>query len=317
MGKYKFGVFLPFYAFQNKVQKNQAYEQLKTIVLESEHLGYDSVWLDDHLMYKNWPILESWTVLGALSALTRKIRLGTMVSCNQHRNPALLAKTAATLDILSNGRLEFGIGAGVQEAEHTAYGFNFPKLSIRAERLGEALEVITQLWTKEKATYQGKHYELNEAICEPKPIQKPHPPIIIGGSGEKNTLKVTAKYADRFDWGFIPSIDLYKRKLEVLENLGKDVGRDFGDIERSCWPSGQILVAKDQESLNEKIIKIKPSNMTFEEFKKSTLAGTPEECCEHFKMYLDLGVTYFMLYFADLPSIDGLRLFYETVAKKI
>ncbi len=317
MGKYKFGVFLPFYAFQDKVQKNQAYEQFKTIVLESEHLGYDSVWLDDHLMYNNWPILESWTVLGALSALTRKIRLGTMVSCNQHRNPALLAKTAATLDILSNGRLEFGIGAGVQEAEHTAYGFNFPKLSIRAERLGEALEVITQLWTKEKATYQGKHYELNEAICEPKPIQKPHPPIIIGGSGEKNTLKVTAKYADRFDWGFIPSIDLYKRKLEVLENLGKDGGRDFGDIERSCWPSGQILVAKDQESLNEKIVKIKPSNMTLEEFKKSTLAGTPAECREHFKMYVDLGVTYFMLYFADLPSIDGLRLFYETVAKKI
>lgn len=317
MGKYKFGVFLPFYAFQDKVQKNQAYEQLKTIVLESEHLGYDSVWLDDHLMYNNWPILESWTVLGALSALTRKIRLGTMVSCNQHRNPALLAKTATTLDVLSNGRLEFGIGAGVQEAEHTAYGFNFPKLSIRAERLGEALEVITQLWTKEKATYRGKHYELNEAICEPKPIQKPYPPIIIGGSGEKNTLKVTAKYADRFDWGFISSIDLYKRKLEVLENLGKDVGRDFGDIERSCWPSGQILVAKDQESLNEKIIKFKPSNMILEEFKKSTLVGTPEECREHFKMYVDLGVTYFMLYFADLPSTDGLRLFDETVAKKI
>jgi alkanesulfonate monooxygenase SsuD/methylene tetrahydromethanopterin reductase-like flavin-dependent oxidoreductase (luciferase family) len=213
LGKYKFGVFLPFYAFQDKVQKNQAYEQLKTIVLESEHLGYDSVWLDDHLMYNNWQILESWTVLGALSTLTQKIRLGTMVSCNQHRNPALLAKTAATLDILSNGRLEFGFGAGVQEAEHTAYGFNFPKLSIRTERLGEALEVITQLWTKEKANYQGKHYELKEAICEPKPIQKPHPPIIIGGSGEKNTLKVTAKYADRFDWGFLPSIELYKRKL--------------------------------------------------------------------------------------------------------
>lgn len=183
--------------------------------------------------------------------------------------------------------------------------------------MGEALEVITQLWTKEKATYQGKHYELNEAVCEPKPIQKPHPPIIIGGSGEKNTLKVTAKYADRFDWGFLPSFELYKRKLEVLENLCRDVGRDFGDIERSCWPSGQILVEKDQESLNEKIIKFKPSNMTLEEFNNCTLAGTPEECREHFKMYVDLGVTYFMLYFADLPSIDGLRLFDEIVAKKI
>ena len=240
-----------------------------------------------------------------------------MVSCNQHRNPALLAKTAATLDILSNGRLEFGIGAGVQEAEHTAYGFDFPKLSIRAERLGEALEVITQLWTKEKATYQGEHYELNEAICEPKPMQKPHPPIIIGGTGEKNTLKVTAKYADRFDWGFIPSIDLYNHKLKVLENHCKTIGRDFYEIEKSCWPSGQILVEKNQQALTEKIKKFKPSNVRLEEFEKSTLAGTPDECLEHLKVYADLGATYFMLYFADLPTTDGLRLFSEYVIKKM
>lgn len=285
------------------------------MVLECERLGYDSVWLDDHLMYNNWPILETWTTLPALSSLTSKIRLGTMVSCNQHRNPALLAKTAATLDVLSNGRLEFGIGAGVQEAEHIAYGFGFPKLSVRLERLGEALEVITRLWTQEKASYQGKHYTLKDAVCEPKPLQKPHPPITVGGSGEKLTLKVTAKYADRFDWGFVPSLDLYKRKLEVLENHCLTVGRDLNEIQKSCWPGGQLLIAQDQRELNEKISKIKPANTPLEEFKKAILAGTPDECLERLQVYVDLGVTYFMLFFADLPSTDGLKLFAEAVAE--
>ena len=251
MGKLKFGVFLPFYAFQAKTP-NEYFEASQNIVLECERLGYDSVWLDDHLMYNNWPILEPWTTLSALSSLTSKIRLGTMVSCNAHRNPALLAKTAATLDVLSNGRLEFGIGAGCQEAEHLAYGFGFPKPSVRIERLGEALEVITRLWTQEKANYQGKHYTLKDAVCEPKPLQKPHPPITVGGSGEKLTLKVTAKYADRFDWGSLPSVDDYKRKLEVLEEQCKVVGRDFGEIERSCWPGGQVLIAQNQREVRAK-----------------------------------------------------------------
>ncbi len=315
MGKLKFGVFLPFYAFQAKTPTEQ-FEILKTIVLDCERYGYDSVWLDDHLMYNNWPILESWTTLSALSTLTSKIRLGTMVSCNQHRNPALLAKSAATLDVFSNGRLEFGIGAGVQEAEHSAYGFGFPKLSGRVERLDEALELITELWTKEKATYQGKHYSLKDAVCEPKPMQKPYPPITIGGAEEKYTLKVTAKYADRFDWGYLPSVELYKHKLEVLENHCMAVGRDFGEIERSAWPSGQILIAENQKGLDEKIKKLKPPSVSLRDYMKGTLAVTANECRNPLEIYVDLGASYFMLYFADLPSTAGLRLFAETGANK-
>jgi F420-dependent oxidoreductase-like protein len=312
LGKLKFGVFLPFYAFQAKTPTEQ-FSILKTIVLESEKLGYDAVWLDDHLMYNNWPILESWTALAALSSLTSRIRLGTMVSCNQHRNPALLAKTAATLDVLSNGRLEFGIGSGVQEAEHIAYGFNFPNPKIRVERLGEALEVTKLLWAQDKATFQGKHYTLKEAVCEPKPVQKPHPPITVGGSGEKHTLKVTAKHADRFDWGFLPSLEMYKRKLEVLENHCKTFSRDFSEIDKSCWPAGQIIIAENQNELSEKIFKIKPENTSLEDFKKVSLAGTSDECRKRLQGYLDLGATYFMLYFADLPSVEGLKLFSKAV----
>ena len=315
MGKLKFGVFLPFYAFQAKTPTEQ-FETLKNIVLECERYDYDSVWLDDHLMFNNWPILESWTTLSALSTLTHKIRLGTMVSCNQHRNPALLAKSAATLDVLSNGRLEFGIGAGAQEAEHLAYGFGFPNLSSRVEQLGEAIEIIKRLWTQEKTTYQGKHYSLKDAVCEPKPLQKPHMPITVGGSEEKNTLRVTAKYADRFDWGHLPSVEVYKHKLDVLENHCKAVGRDFSEIKRSAWPSGQILIAENQKALDEKISKLKPPNMSLQDYRKGTLGITANECRNPLQGFIDLDATYFMLYFADLPSTDGLRLFAEAIANK-
>ena len=315
MRKLKFGIFLPFYAFQTKAP-NEYYELLKSIVLECERLGYDSVWLDDHLMYNNWPILEPWITLSALSALTSRIRLGTMVTCNAHRNPALLAKTAATLDVISNGRLEFGVGAGCQKAEHLAYGFGFPNSSIRIEDLGEALEVITRLWTQEKANYKGKHYNLRDAVCEPKPLQKPHPPITVGGGGEKLTMKITAKYADRFDWGSLSIIDDYKRKLELLREQCKVVGRDFGEIERSCWPGGQVLIAQNQRELDEMLSLRKPASLPMDEFRKGNLSGTPNECRKQLQVYADLGVTYFMLYFADLPSTHGLKLFSEEVIKK-
>ena len=316
MGKLKFGVFLPFYAFQTKTP-NEYYEQLKTIVLGCERLGYDSVWLDDHLMYNNWPILEPWITLSALSALTSKIRLGTMVTCNAHRDPTLLAKTATTLDVISNGRLEFGVGAGFQEAEHLAYGYGFSKASVRIEAVGEALEVITRLWTQKKANYQGKHYTLKDAVCEPKPLQKPYPPIIVGGGGEKLTMKITAKYADRFDWGSLSSVEDYKRKLELLQEQCKIVGRDFDEIERSCWPGGQVLIAQTQKELGEMISQSKPASLPMDEFREGNLSGTPNECKKQLQSYVDLGVTYFMLYFADLPSTDGLKLFSEAVIKKI
>jgi F420-dependent oxidoreductase-like protein len=312
--KIKFGVFLPFYAFQTQ-NPTAHYQQLLDLVLECERLNYDSIWLDDHLMYDHWPILESWTTLSALAAKTNRIRLGTMVSCISHRNPTLIAKSAATLDTISNGRLDLGIGAGAQEKEHTAYGFGFPKLGERVEILGEALEVITQLWRKDKTSYQSKYYTLEDAVCEPKPLQKPNPPIIIGGNGEK-LLKVTARYADRFDWGNL-SIESYQNKLGILEKNCKEMGRDFSKIEKSCWPAGQVLIAENQKELSAKVKEAKPNGMTLTAFNKSTLVGAPEEFIEPLHAYLDLGVTYFMLYFADLPKVDSLKLFAEKILKSL
>jgi alkanesulfonate monooxygenase SsuD/methylene tetrahydromethanopterin reductase-like flavin-dependent oxidoreductase (luciferase family) len=268
-------------------------------------------------MYNQWPILETWATLSSLATVTNRIKLGTMVSCNTHRNPALLSKVAVTLDVISNGRLEFGIGSGSQKKEHLAYGFGFPKLEVRTKMLDEALEVITKLWKKDKATFQGMYYNLKDAVCEPKPFQKPHPPIVVGGCEEKFTLKVTAKYADRFDWGYLPSIQTYQRKLDVLMKYCTMLGRESNEIEKSCWPAGQMLIANSQRELDDCASKIKPKGMTTKDFNRMTLAVTPELCLKLLKSYVDLGVTYFMLYFADLPNSKSLRLFASAIAKNL
>ncbi len=316
MNKVNFGVFLPFYAFEfGEINPSELFNCVRDVVLECERLGYHSVWLDDHLMFGKRPILECWTTLATLSSLTTRIRLGTMVLCSSFRNPALLAKMAATVDVISGGRLEFGIGAGVQKEEHIAYGLPFPEARIRIERMKEAVEIIKKMWTEEKANYKGKHYEVNEAVCLPKPVQKPHPPITIGGGGEKLTLKVTAQYADRYDFGYIPSLELYKHKLEVLDSYCRAVGRNPQEIEKSCWPGGQVLISRDKKAIGEKLLQRKPKRFTIGDFEKLNLVGTPNACLKKLRPYADLGVTHFMLFFGDLPSLDGLRLFAESIMK--
>jgi len=311
--KIKFGVFLPFYAFKGDAEGSLSlFDQVLRVVLECERLGYDSVWLDDHLMFQKRPILECWTTLSALATATSTIRLGTMVLSSGFRNPTLLAKMTATLDVISNGRLEFGIGAGVQQDEHEAYGIPFPKSRARISRLQEAVEILKKMWTEEKASYEGKCYRISGAVCEPKPVQKPHPPITIGGAGEKLTLKVAAQHADRYDWG-PASLELYKHKLDVLESHCKAVGRDFNEIEKSCWLGGQMFIVPSQKEVAEKIRQLKPQNVSLEDFKKLNFVATPDDCRQEIQRFRSLGVTYFMLFFGDLPDLSSLRRFSEVV----
>lgn len=311
----KFGVYLPFYSFGFNRGRYRSFESLKEVVLQCEQLGYHSVWLDDHIMYGEKPILECWTLLSALSTLTRNIRLGTLVLCNQFRSPALLAKMAASLDVISGGRLELGIGAGIQRREHEAYGFPFPDLRTRAEQLSEALEIMKRIWTMEEATFNGRHFRIDGAICVPKPIQKPHPPIIIGG-GSKTILKVTARYADRFDWGPLP-LEQYKRKLALLEACCRKVGRSLEHIEKSCWIRGAIYLANNEHELKHKINIWKPENVPLEVFNRMNFVGTPEDLINEIQPYLDLGVTFLMLYFGDLPTGESLKIFAKTVLKEL
>jgi F420-dependent oxidoreductase-like protein len=312
----KFGVFLPFYAFRN-TEAGSLFNVIQDVTRECEQLGYHSVLLDDHLMFNTMPILECWTTLSALSSATEKIRLGTMVTCNGFRNPALLAKMAATVDNISNGRLELAIGAGVQQNEHNSYGLPFPSTKARIERLNEAVEIMKKLWTTEKASYNGKHYTIQDAACEPKPVQKPHPPISIGGGGEKLTMKVTAQHANRYDWGYLPSLKLYKDKLQVLKKHCDTVDRKFKEIEKSCWPAGQIFIGENKEEAEKKSPRWLPKGMSLKDFMKTSFVGTSEDFIKQLQPYLNLGVTHFMLFFGDLPDREGLKVFAENVVQKI
>ncbi len=316
MDEIKFGVFLPFYAFRN-TETGSLFNRIRDITQECERLGYHSVLLDDHLMFNKMPILECWTTLSALSSATEKIRLGTMVTCNSFRNPALLAKMSATVDNISDGRLELAMGAGVQQNEHNAYGFPFPSAKTRIERMNEAVEIIKKMWTNKKTNYNGKHYIIHDAICEPKPVQKPHPPITIGGGGEKLTMKLTAQHADRYDWGYLSTLDMYKHKMKILEKHCETVARSFEDIEKSCWPAGQIFIRDDKKDLKKMAKHWLPKGVSIEALVKTSFVGTPKDFIKQLQQYLNLGVTHFMLFFGDLPDIEGVRVFAKNVVQKI
>lgn len=312
----KFGIFL------SAEHTGASWKTIKNVTLECEELGYHSIWLGDHLTPGDTR-LESWTTLSALSTITEKIRLGHLVLCNSFRSPSLLAKMAATLDNISGGRLEFGIGAGGWKPEYQAYGFPFPKLSIRVEQLKEALDIISKMWTEEKPSYAGKYYNIKEATCEPKPLQKPHPPITIGGGGEL-IMKVVAAYADRCN--FLGPIERYKENQSVLENYCLQLGRDYKEIEKSQYffivtlykeklSKGDWVRAMRRIYEREGYARSKSFDDWILQVKPRSMLATPDECAVKIQEYRDIGVTYFILRFVDiLEKGESFRLFIDKVA---
>ncbi|EFH81793.1 LLM class F420-dependent oxidoreductase [Ktedonobacter racemifer] len=217
--------------------QHTTYEDMLAIWLAADaEPALEHAWLFDHFMpivgdYKG-PCLEGWSLLSAFAALTKRIRIGLMVTGNTYRHPAVLANIGATVDVISNGRLDFGIGAGWNEREHSSYGIPLYTTGERIRRFGEACEVIRQMWTEEAPTFEGRYYQIKEAYCEPKPVQKPYPPFVIGGSGEKLTLRIVAQYADIWNMAG-GSIDDFKHKSAVLDEHCAAIGRDPNTISRS------------------------------------------------------------------------------------
>lgn len=197
----------------------------------------DGVWLYDHLcpIYEDQsgPCFEGWTALSYLAGITRRLRLGLMVSAVPYRNPGLLAKMVTTFDHFSGGRLDLGLGAGWVESEAAAYGMPLLPIGARLTQFEEACQVLRSLLTEAKTNFDGAHYQMKDALCEPKPLQKPYPPILMGGAGEKRFLKIVARYAD--DWNYAGGTpEDFQHKLEVLEGHCESVGRDFQQIRPSC-----------------------------------------------------------------------------------
>ncbi len=219
-----------------KLSQNATIDQFRAVWQVADDAGFDHCWCMDHFAtlgpQDDGPIFEAWTLLAGMAVATSRTRIGCMVTGNTYRHPAVLAKAAVTVDHLSGGRLEFGLGAGWAENEHTMLGLPFGTKSDRADWLEEACEVIRSLWTRERTSFAGKHYQLAGAIAEPKPVQQPHPPIWIGGSGRQRTLRITARYADVWNaaWG---SPDEVAEVSAVLDRRCAEIGRDPAEIRRS------------------------------------------------------------------------------------
>src|SRR5450432_1280917 len=213
----------------------EAYETMTRVAQTADEAGYNSAWLVDHFHTVPLPsqevTFECWTTTAALARDTKRIRIGQMVSCNGYRNPALLAKMASTVDVLSHGRLDFGIGAGWYEHEYKAYGYPYPDAPERLRQLREAVQVILAMWTQEEAVFEGNYYQVQGAINQPKGVQKPHIPLLIGGGCEKVTLKLVAQYGDGCNVS--GEIDTIKHKFDVIRQHCENVGRDYESIHRT------------------------------------------------------------------------------------
>src|SRR3712207_5907366 len=217
--------------------QHTTYEDMLAVWQEADGIdALEHAWLFDHYAPinsdVNGPCLEGWTLLAAYAAHTSRIRLGLMVTGNTYRHPAVLAKIAATVDVISNGRLDFGIGAGWNEYEHTSMGIPLYAPGERIRRLGEACEIIKRLFTQHLSDYDGRYYQLKEARCEPKPVQQPYPPFVIGGGGEQLTLRVVARYADVWNFAGGP-VENFTRKVGILHEHCAAVGRDPAAIRLS------------------------------------------------------------------------------------
>jgi F420-dependent oxidoreductase-like protein len=244
-------------------------------------LGFDSAWVFDHFLPifadPTGPCLEGWTSVSALAMVTRQVRLGVLVTGNTYRHPAVLAKMATTVDILSQGRLLLGLGAGWYELEHAAYGLPFPRPRERLQRLDEALTVITKLWTEERVTFPGRYYQLTDAVLNPRPIQQPRPPLLVGASGEQVALDIVTRHADI--WNSFGSPDVFQRKIAVLNEHCRKRGRDPETIEKSVLL--QMTLTDDPET----------KRRALENESWGMLAGSPAEIRQQIERYVAVGVT--------------------------
>jgi F420-dependent oxidoreductase-like protein len=286
------------------------------IAVLADELGYDSVWVYDH--FHNVPVpahetmFECWTTLAAMSQRTTRVRLGQMVGCALYRNPGLLAKVTSNIDVMSGGRLDWGIGAGWYDGEFKAYGYEFPSNADRIRMLRETVEIVKLMWTEPDASYEGRHFSIKGAQCDPKPVQSPHPPIWIGGGGEQLTLRVVARHADRSNFGGNP--EEWAHKCEVLKGHCADVGRDYDEITKTWSPElfireseAEVAAAGSRSFWGEPV----------ESWTAGNLVGTPEQVAERITAYRDLGCGGVVPWVSDYPDTETMTLFAQKVMPEL
>lgn len=301
----RFGVCLP--------QHGSTWDDAVKVAQACDRLGYDSVWAVDHFFGipdATQPIHEGWTEVTALAALTERVRLGHLVLCVSYRHPAVLAKMAATLDHVSNGRFILGMGAGWHQQEYTAYGLPFPSIGTRLKELDESLTILRKMWTEEPATFFGEQFHIEDAWCRPRPVQEPYPPILVGGTGERVLLRIVAEHANVWNNLGWAHRDLPK-KLDVLRAHCDHVKRDFDTIEVSQQTLGAIAETEaEAQRATEAICAELPFLSGGSDL---NITGTPEQCVERVRKSVAMGATSFVISFGRNPRIETLELFAERV----
>lgn len=302
----QFGIVLPIMA------DYADWEMLSNIAREAEELGYDSIWVNDHFIPPGGGHygLEPWTVLSALSGMTSGIKLGTYVLCNQFRHPSLLAKMASTLDNITRGRLELGIGAGWLKDEHIAFGFEWYEHPERIKRLEEAVRIMKKLWTENHVSYNGAYFQLEEATLQPRPFQKLHPPIWIGG-GSRAIKRLVAELAD--GWiSLLSTPEKLANDVKEIRYMMRMQERGPESLQVAYGGSGCAIIGEDEESV-ERMAEPLARSMGKPLEELPCLTGTPEQCIKKVEQYETAGARTIIAGFYDFPSLNGMRLFAKEV----
>jgi F420-dependent oxidoreductase-like protein len=327
----RFGAFIP-QGWRLDLAGIDPAEHWQTMLDAAQRLEagpWESAWVYDHFHTVPVPTddatHEAWSLMAALAATTRRVRLGQMCTCMGYRNPAYLAKIAATCDVISGGRVEMGIGGGWYEHEWNAYGYGFPSAGTRLGMLDEGVQIMRQMWTEGSATLDGKHYQVNGAIGRPLPLQTGGIPLWIAGGGEKKTLRIAARYAQYTNFDGTP--ETFAHKSAVLEQHCRDVGRDFGEITRSA--NFNVVIGATEQDVKDKLEWISAHYgqyvsdadqvaRTDKLFRGGPLVGTPEQIVERLKTAQDLGMTYAIGYFIDAAyDPQSMQLFAEQVIAEL
>ena len=314
----RFGLALPHYDTSYAGQA-VSWEAVRRTAQTAEAAGFHSVWVSDHL-FLDWgkyggadeprAALECWTTLSALSAVTERVRLGSLTLCNDFRNPALLGKMAASLDVLSGGRLDIGLGAGWYEPEYRAAGIDFDRPATRIRRLGEAVEIITRMLEGEDVIFKGEHYTVDGALARPGPVQQPRPPVWIGGKGDL-LLDTLVRVADGWNWSWLGSLDTYKDRLAAAIRACERQGRDPETLRRSVGvylvtgsddPDVQRRFARVVERTPQGVLEDETGTaVSWERFREDRVAGTVSACVDQLGELAELGVEEVIVSLGALP----------------
>ncbi|MGD0873704.1 MAG: LLM class F420-dependent oxidoreductase [Acidimicrobiales bacterium] len=312
----RFGLQIPNFTFPG-VKDAELFERIAQIAVAAEESGFDSLWVMDHFYQignigpRTDPMFEAYSLLSAIAARTERTSLGAMVTGVTYRNPAYLAKVVTTLDVISSGRAILGIGAAWNDDEHAGYGFGFPPVTERMERLEEALQICRAMFTKEAPSFTGRYYSISGALNNPRPIRPAGIPILVGGSGERKTLRLVATYADACNlFGDLPTI---RHKLEVLKGHCAAIGRDPAEITKTRL-GGLVIADSTAEADRKARLMAEARGMDPARVRDYLTVGDPDSVCEQLAPFFDAGLDGMIFNMNDAQDLDPVRLAGKTLS---